>query len=228
LRLPQPDVPPLASPLVLIEWPSEKIFSQANKPRVPDAVDGIQVNFCKNPTCSNYGVPASVKKQTRGPGARLRGRDRYKVQASNLAIQEEAVLLSEYLNPKEEPSCPKPSCSNHAIGISSGKSHYHSFGKTESGSVRYRCKLCGKTFSVGGATLRQKKPHKNKLIFQLLMNKTPFRRICEVANVEPYTLYAKINFLCQESLAFAASRERRLLEGMPIRRVCRHFQWHEE
>jgi hypothetical protein len=59
-----------------------KIFSQANKPRVPDAVDGIQINFCKNPICSNYGVPASVKKQPRGPGASLRGRDNYKVQAS--------------------------------------------------------------------------------------------------------------------------------------------------
>jgi len=51
------------------------------------------------------------------------------------------------------------------------------------------------------------------------MNKTPFRRICEVANVQPYTLYAKINFLYQQCQAFAASRERMLMDGMPIRRV---------
>ena len=56
-----------------------KIFYQAIKPRVPNSADNIQVNFCKNPTCSNYGVPASIKKQPRGPGASLRGRDKYKV-----------------------------------------------------------------------------------------------------------------------------------------------------
>ncbi len=107
-----------------------KIFSQAVKPRVPEATDSIQVNFCKNPICSNYGVPASVKKQPRGPGASLRGRDSYKIQASNtqfpflkcllcnehpptksnLAIQEEFFRLSDYLNAKEEPSCPEPLC----------------------------------------------------------------------------------------------------------------------
>ena len=27
------------------------------KSRVPPAIDGIQVNFCKNPACGNYGVP---------------------------------------------------------------------------------------------------------------------------------------------------------------------------
>lgn len=216
-----------------------KIYDQANKPRVPYAVDGIQVNFCKNPTCSNYGVPASVKKQPRGPGARLRGRDNYKIQASgtqwpflkclqcnehpptknNLAIQEEFSRLSDYLKPKEEPSCPEPSCSNHAKGINLGKGYYHSFGKTKSGSRRYRCKVCGKTFSIGKSTLRQKKPHLNKLIFKLLMNKSPFRRICEVAEISPKTLYDKINFLYKQCQIFVGNRERRLLDGMPIRRV---------
>jgi len=146
----------------------------------------------------------------------LRGRDNYKVQASsnqwpflkclycnehpptknNLAIQEEIYRFSDYLKLKEEPSCPEPSCSNHTISINLGKGHYQSFGKTKSGSRRYRCKVCGKTFSIGGATLRQKKPHLNKLIFKLLMNKFPFCRICEVAEISPKDLYGKINFLC--------------------------------
>ena len=216
-----------------------KIFDRVNKPRVPNAAGGIQVNFCKNPACPNYGIPASTKKQPRGPGASLRGRDNYKVQASgtqwpflkclqcnehpptknNLAIQEEFSRLSEYLKPQEEPSCPEPSCSNHAKGINLGKRHYHSFGKTKSGSRRYRCKVCGKTFSVGKSTLRQKKPHLNKLIFKLLMNKSPFRRICEVAEISPKTLYDKINFLYRQCQLFAGNRERRLISGMPIRRV---------
>jgi len=216
-----------------------KISNQAIKPRVPDAADSIQVNFCKNPTCPNYGVPASVKKQPRGPGARLRRRDRYKVQASNtqfpflkcllcnehpptksnLSIQEEFFRLYDYLNEIKEPSCPEPLCGNHTVGVSLGKEHYQSFGKTKSGSKRYRCKTCGKTFSIGGATLRQRKPHLNKLIFKLLMNKSPFRRICEVASISPKTLYDKINFLYKQCQVFVGNRERKLLAGMPIRRV---------
>jgi hypothetical protein len=35
-------------------------------PRIPPAVNGIQVNFCKNPICSNYGWPASEEAQPRG------------------------------------------------------------------------------------------------------------------------------------------------------------------
>lgn len=216
-----------------------KIFSRTNKPRLPHAFGSIQINFCKNPTYSNYGIPASVKKQPRGPGASLRGSDKYKIQArntqwpflkcllcneyppikSNLAIQEEFSRFSNYLRQKEEPSCPELSCSNRAIGINLGKENYQSFGKTKAGSRRYRCKVCGKTFSVGGATLRQRKPYLNKLIFKLLMNKSPFRRICEVAEISAKALYDKINFLYQQCQAFAGNRERRLLEGMPIRRV---------
>ncbi|MFO1207547.1 MAG: hypothetical protein U1E63_17790, partial [Burkholderiales bacterium] len=50
-------------------------------------------------------------------------------------------------------------------------------------------------------------------------NKSPFRRICEVADIDPKTLYGKIEFLHRQCLAFAAGRERRLLQGMPIRRL---------
>ncbi len=217
----------------------EKISYRQNKLRVPIAAGDIQVNFCKNPACPNYGVSASTKKQPRGPGAKLRGRDNYKVQASgtqwpflkclqcnehpptksNHAIQEELLRLSDYLKPRKEPSCPGPSCSNHSKSIHLGKTYYLSFGKTRSGSKRYRCKACGKTFSVGKSTLRQRKPHLNKLIFKLLMNKSPFRRICEVAEISPKTLYDKINFLYKQCQFFAGNRERKLLSGMPIQRI---------
>lgn len=76
-----------------------KIFSKTNKPRVPIAANSIQVNFCKNPSCLNYGVPASAEKQPRGPGARLRGRDGYKVQASNTQVPILKCLLCNELPP---------------------------------------------------------------------------------------------------------------------------------
>ena len=42
-------------------------------PRIPPEHGGIQVNFCKNPLCENYGTPAAQKT---GRGAQ---RDRYTV-----------------------------------------------------------------------------------------------------------------------------------------------------
>jgi hypothetical protein len=30
--------------------------------RVPPAADEIQVNFCRNPCCANFGVPAQITK----------------------------------------------------------------------------------------------------------------------------------------------------------------------
>ncbi len=51
------------------------------------------------------------------------------------------------------------------------------------------------------------------------MNKSPFRRICEVADIGPESVYGKINFIYGQCLAFAADREKRLLNGMEIPRL---------
>lgn len=206
-------------------------------PRIPPAVKGIQVNFCKNPLCMNFGRPASIDVQPRGPGSASRGRDLYKIAGasrgrtnlicnlcgetpplkSNLAISEELGRMTGYLVPKQIPSCPTESCLNHSVWISESKSYY-SFGKTKSGSQRYRCRECGTTFAVGGATLRQKKPEVNETVFTLLVNKMPFNRIMEVAGISSSTLYGKIDFIHRQCLAFAASHERRLPD-LPIRRL---------
>jgi len=42
-----------------------KIFCSEKK-QVPEPCDGIQVNFCKNPLCPNFGIPASPESQSRG------------------------------------------------------------------------------------------------------------------------------------------------------------------
>jgi len=38
-------------------------------PAIPPAVIGIHVNFCKNPACNNFGVPADLIKFRRTAGA---------------------------------------------------------------------------------------------------------------------------------------------------------------
>jgi len=138
---------------------------------------------------------------------------------SNAGIVDERGRMLADLAPRTAPSCPDAACANHALPVAAGRSHYQSFGVTHSGSQRYRCKACGKTFAVGKSTTGHKQPHKNKTVFALLMNKSPFRRICEVADIDPKTLYGKIDFLHRQCLAFAAGRERRLQAAMPLRRL---------
>lgn len=250
--------------LILLAVPVEKISSGANldsetnlgaasetsfsdfidalpdepeKPRIPPAAGGIQINFCKNPGCKNFGIPAS-QEATRGSAARVK-RNRYTVVASgknyphlrcngcgehfpiksNLGIEEEVRRLGAYLEEKPGPCCPNEECENREVPVSAGKAHYSSFGTTAIGSPRWKCKACGKTFSAAKtSTHRQRESHKNKLIFQLLVNRVPIRRICEIAEIGPKALYGKIDFIHAQCLAFAAGRESKLPET-PIERL---------
>jgi len=198
--------------------------------RIPLEADGIQVNFCKNPLCDNYGVPASMNKQPRGPKAASAPRDSYTIVASgkrmpmlhchkcgeyptlksNQGIAKEVDRISSFLQGRK-PSCPHETCDNHNVTIDAGKAYYSAFGKTSGGSQRFKCKSCSKIFTVRKPTAGQRTPHKNKTVFSLLMNKVPFRRICEVAEINPKTLYDKINFIHKQCMAFVGERERKLM-----------------
>lgn len=205
---------------------------------MPPDVDGIQVNFCKNPACANYGIPP-LAAVARGRPTHAGPQDSYIVTAtgvnvptvtcrvcgenpplkSNAGIVEECARFLRDLEARPNACCPDPTCANHEVPVGAEAGHYQGFGLTRSGSQRYRCKACGKTFAVGKSTTRHKQPHKNKMVFALLVNKSPFRRISEVAAIGPSGLYGKIDFLHDQCLAFAAARERRLLAGMPLSRL---------
>jgi transposase-like protein len=137
---------------------------------------------------------------------------------SNLAIHEEHSRLTAYLKPTDEPSCPIESCRHHGIAVSTPKAYY-SFGTTTAGAKRYRCRECSKTFSVSkNPTTRQRLPEKNEEIFRFLVNKVPFKRMCELADVAMDTLYRKIDFIYRQCLGFAGAQESSL-GGMHIRRL---------
>lgn len=51
------------------------------------------------------------------------------------------------------------------------------------------------------------------------MNKVPFNRICEVAEISMQNLYDKIDFLHAQSLAFISDRERRILPNLGLDRL---------
>lgn len=217
--------------------PSAPSLKKPKKPRktppellVPEAVDGVQVNFCKNPLCPNFGIPAEG---IRRPGARRRPSaiptppPRYKPSGSetpfiqcqscgecppiksNIGIKEEFDRLAAYLRIQLPPCCPNDECENHKVPVST--CDYRRFGQTAIGSPRWQCKRCGTTFSRPmKSTHRQQKSHKNADIFRDLVNKVPLKRIAKTNRISMKALYDKIDFIYEQCVAFVAHRERGL------------------
>lgn len=203
-----------------------------NFPRIPEAVDGIQVNCCKNLKCRNFGLPERNVSAKGGDRTAWTTEHRYTVGTrrnnkvlrcnscnqsfpykSNLGVSEELKRISHYLSFDNEPTCPNKNCANHSKGIISNKKSYQSFGETKSGSARYRCKVCKKTFSVGKATLKQKMPHINRSLFKKIVNKAPIQCILDELEIGPGTYYGKLEFFHKQCMAFAAHREKKLMTG---------------
>lgn len=195
-------------------------------PRVPEAFGGVQVNFCKNPSCANFGVPVSpiggrgkfaengytVVAAGKGfPIARCNSCGEHFPFKSNRGIYEEFWRIYRQTHPVA--SCPEALCDHHRIPVDTPGA-YQAFGQTTIGSKRYRCKRCGRTFSVKPSGLnpiaKQLRSDKNPTIFRMLTGKMPLRRICEAADVAPRVLYERIDFFYEQCLAFLADRERRL------------------
>ncbi len=210
---------------------------KAAKLRIPPEADGIQVNFCKNPACSNFGIPAS---QTVARGEKAKAQpNSYTVVAagaglpmlrcnacgehmpmkSNQGVAEELARMRSASAASEEPCCPAETCSSHSVPVSAGKAFYSAFGQTAIGSPRWKCKACGKTFSAPKRAIhRQRDSHKNRDILDRLVSKVPLRRIAASTDTNPKTLYDRIDFFHRQALAFAASREAKL-KDLPIRRL---------
>lgn len=205
--------------------------STQNYPRIPPEHGDIQVNHCKSPNCINYGIPAE---QTSTRGSNRYTLDLHKAVSScictfcgegfplksNLGIAEEVERMVSYLMPPAAACCHNKACSNHIDQVPVNTAGaYVSFGKTLIGNPRWRCNVCGKTFSQNTkATARQREHHKNKTIFKLLVNKMPVRRIIEVTDIDPNTFYHRLDFLHRQCQSFSANRER-ALANLAIRRL---------
>lgn len=207
-----------------------------SSPRIPEPVAGIQINVCKTPSCENFGlpehenIPAYDKSGTSRYVKLAAGKNHPMLKCrccgvsftmkSNQGVFEELQRIERMALPSTKPlCCPVETCENHGNDVALGKPLYSSFGTTSAGSPRYKCNACGKTFSTPSkSTHRQRESHKNKQIFTLLMNKMPLRRICEVVELNPASVYGKIDFLYEQCLAFMASREARLPE-LPVERL---------
>jgi len=192
-------------------------------PRVPAESHGININFCKNPNCANFGIPIEttstygnnryiVVANSKGiPAGRCNTCGEHFPLKSNQGIFEEVWRIAG--ETFGEPSCPVNTCANHHVPLSVAQAYY-AFGTTPSGSQRYRCRVCDKTFSVKpkkrSPIANQQLSSKNTRIFENLVNKMPLRRIIETTKISPSVLYERIDFFYEQALAFLADREAKL------------------
>lgn len=190
------------------------------KLRVPPEVNGIQYNFCKNPKCSNFGIPAPEegKAGVLGPYAitgsgttrsmRCNGCGEYFSQKSNQAIYEEFLRLTAYRQDTNQVCCPNENCYNHTVPVGTKKA-YRSFGTHKSGAKRYQCANpdCRKSVSIPVSTQWQHDTSKNIEIFKMLANKVVLSRIIAMAEINWSTLYHRINYIHKQCLKFANYQE---------------------
>lgn len=146
---------------------------------IPPVFQSIQANFCRTPGCDNFGVaPLSGPILTgRGPSADgyavnfkkapaivCKKCGRSSILKSNQAIHEELQRQGGLIWREPSLRCPNGDCASH----NGAGAHFRKFGTTRAGSPRFQCGACKTTFSMGKATIRQKQPHKNALVFELL------------------------------------------------------------
>ncbi len=200
-------------------------MGKLNRPRrIPEAVDGIQVNFCKNPHCLNFGVPApevrGAVKDGKGEGSYTLSSklkqirtllchfcNRSTVLRSNFGIAQELTRFSPTDCRNRQSSCTNQTCKSFGLNPMQFPSEYYRHGTTSRGEPRFRCKSCGATFSNGAPIRVQRRPELNGEVLKLLVNKMPMRRICEVLEIPPSTLYSKLRYLNEVMGRYAAEQE---------------------
>jgi transposase-like protein len=127
----------------------------------------------------------------------------------NLAIADELLRISEYLEPTA-PCCPNLNCA----GLEpSGGYHCTKYGVPRFGTPRYKCKTCKKVFAFGGVPEKGQHhtPH-NRDIFCHLVNTVPLRRVMKLLGILASVLYARIDFIHRQCQLFAGDRERTLVD----------------
>lgn len=209
--------------------------------RVPAPVKGVQVNHCMTPSCTNFGVAPLLNVPLGRPTPNSSKKiDQYRVVGSdgkqalyckvcgstarvksNLGVYEELQRQLPAQQFAELAACQTANCQHQGLPATSNAEKYHRYGRTATGAMRYRCKACLATFSVRVTPMmrRHRKPEVTATIFRLLINKSPIRRICEVADVNAVVLYHRIAFIHQQCQQFVRAQEARLFGGISLPRL---------
>ena len=218
---------------------------EPTQPRVPVPVPidllgeprTLQVNHCRLPECSNFGVPAyheiksrrakdqdpAYKRATSGTGIpALRCKacgDKPPIKSNrSVALElERLVESSGLLKADERASCPDESCRNHGRAVAaSRKGAYHKRGRVAGGRrQRYQCMECHRIFSVASPVrLHDKNKRMAADVLGRIVNKSPMRgtvRGAGLLNTDAY--YSILRFIEQRCRAHSGAVDRALADG---------------
>jgi len=205
---------------------------------LPPLVDGLQVNFCRNPECANFGVPPSAmaaqyRRHTQpgdyilDPGGRegvkirclLCNRVSTLVSNAGLALEIERLRTANGLLRPD--SCPEGSCENRRFPVAQHPERYYRHGRTRSGTQRWRCRQCRSTLTLTENPRAQTAGDVNHDIVKDVVNRASLNAILRKTRISPRTLYVRLDFIHRQMIAFEAYKVRRLRETRRPHR--RHF-----
>lgn len=207
---------------------SEQIFAGGKLPRVPEGVEGVQVNYCHNQNCKNFGIPATNQRTDPNysisgtakheAGLKCKACGRITTIKSNDAIHQELVRLSapRYLQRAVRHrgySCPNADCSQYLMRVTEYPSLYRKRGKTSTGNQKWQCNSCRRMFTVGSTKYREKVINlaaSHEMIMKHIVNFAPLNRLCEVGDTDMKSLYRKIDLIFEKCALFSLDRESRL------------------
>ena len=204
---------------------------------LPGAERTIQVNHCKMPTCSNFGVPARWQ-----PGKTGRSPDRdmhYRLHStgkgmipcirckgcldnppikSNASIAREVERLAEESGIwalEEQKGCGNAECENHARPIAFHREEYRKFGTSKSGGQYYECRRCRRRTLISDPVRLHNLNRRFAVdVFSRVANKSPVRGTVRGARLKSTQAYYQIlDFIYRRCQTYSGGVDRALIEG---------------
>ncbi len=196
----------------------------------------LQVNFCKNPQCDNFGIPAREEPGKPGPSA---DRDlRYKVTNTakgrvpallckcckeKIPIKSNAGIAAEFkritrscLTPVEILACKTTDCPNHGRSIGAHPELYSRAGlHSVTGEQLFLCKACKKRLLASDPVrLHHETQHLASDLFSRVVNKSPVRGAIRGMSIKGNNGYYRIlEFISRRCNRLSGTFDRRMIDG---------------
>jgi transposase-like protein len=205
-----------------------QISATAVKRRIPHPRFGVDVNFCRNAQCSQFGVQPDWRD---GRGQNLssntdnlrRGEVKGTGDEKNFTcgscgqasvIKNNRAVVEEYRRLRRlqwhdggQKSCGQKACRSHGRSLDVRPELYRKSGRTSAGHQRYACKRCRSTFAVGHPARNHRRQSKNGQILKLLVHGTSLSKISEIGDLAPRDVYRKLDFIYECVREFTSRRE---------------------
>ena len=220
-------------------------LSNPDLPRVPrhgianlvNQPSTIQVNYCRNPGCENYGVPPRTmpgdlgRSPNKDPNYKLHTTSGGRVPSllcktckenpsikSNRGIAEEIgrlVRTDGLWTLDERTACKTPECENFGRSVAHHPSEYTKRGFSSSGGQVYKCTWCRHTVVASTAfRIHADNQWHAADVFSRLANKAPMSGVVRGAGLgSSGNYYSILDFIHARCLAFSGALDRAMIDG---------------